>query len=57
MNVHYGKQYQNTCVVKSWHKPPGLSRDFRGWAVMRDGREVSLHEKCSDAYAALDALS
>jgi len=42
-------------VRKSWHRPPGRASDFRGWAVIVDGGEVSLHERCSDAYAELDA--
>jgi hypothetical protein len=40
-------------VLKSWHRGPGFARDFRGWAVVVDGREVALYERCTDAYADL----
>jgi hypothetical protein len=49
----WGRQYVSPCVVKSWHRPPGRASDFRGWAVMVDGTEVSLHETATEAYADL----
>jgi len=55
MSAYYGLRHdaRPAYVAKSLHRPPGLSRDFRGWAVMIDGVEVSLHRRCTDAYTYL----
>lgn len=59
-DVYYGALpnalRQASHVSKSWHCPPGLARDFRGYAVMVEGVEVSVHDRVNDAYAALDVL-
>jgi hypothetical protein len=57
MKVHYGYiSDKQKCVCKSWYRPPGFSRDFRGWAVMINGREISLYGTATDAYSALDKM-
>ena len=43
-------------VRKTYFDGSGRASQFRGWAVVENGVEVSLHYSCTEAYAALEGV-